>query len=128
MAAIRRNENRMTDTRNLAQEAQEARGLTQGELKIVRPSELAKAGITGTVAEGILEKVEPNKFNEANKDYFIRDADGTLYIVNGTAALNEQLGQPGVVGLKVTVQYNGQKPGKKGRKGYHDFTCMAAKV
>lgn len=96
----------------------------QGELKIIRASELAKNGTTGVVAKGVLEKKEPNKFNPANDDYFIRDADGTLYIVNSTQSLKDQLGQDGVVGLNVTVEYNGKVKTKSG-KGFHDFNCYA---
>lgn len=97
-----------------------------GELIIVRPSELAKQGKTGTVAQGILEKTAPNKFNPANKDYFIRGADGSLTIINETASLKEQLGQEGVVGMNVRIEYNGKKPTKNG-KTYHDFSCFEVK-
>lgn len=96
------------------------------ELVIIRPSELAKAGKTGTVAQGVLEKTAPNKFNPANKDYFIRAADGTLYIINETASLKEQLGQDGVVGMNVRIEYNGKKPTKSG-KTFHDFSCFEVK-
>lgn len=98
-----------------------------GELKVIRPSELAKNGITGTVAEGVLEKTAPNKFNPQNKDYFIRSSDGTLYILNETASLKEQLGQDGVIGMNVRVEYNGKKPTKNG-KTFHDFSCFQVKA
>lgn len=94
-----------------------------GPTRIIRPSELAKTGTTGEVASGVLEKIMPNKFNEAKNDYFIRGSDDTLYIINETASLKEQLGQDGVVGSKVRVVYNGKKPTKKGNKSYHDFDC-----
>lgn len=115
--------------RNLKAEAAAANGKgnggTDGKLVIVRASELAKNGTTGVVAKGILEKKEPNKFNPANDDYFIRDeTDDTLYIVNATQSLKEQLGQEGVVGLKVRIEYNGKLKTKSG-KGYHDFSCFA---
>lgn len=97
------------------------------KLEIVRPSELAKNNITGVVAEGILEKKEKNKFDDKKFDYFIRAADGTLYILNDTKSLSEQLGQEGVVGMKVRVEYNGKKP-TKNKKGYHDFSCFATKA
>lgn len=98
-----------------------------GNLKIIRPSKLAEEGTTGTVAEGVLEKVEPNKFNAAKNDYFIRGADGTLYILNETQSIKEQLGQDGVLGMRVRVDYNGKKATKKGQ-GYHDFSCYAEPV
>lgn len=97
---------------------------SQGALVIIRASELEKAGKTGTVAEGVLEKTEPNKFNPTKNDYFIRGADGTLYIVNETQSLKDQLGQDGVLGLKVRIDYNGKVKTKNG-KGFHDFTCYA---
>jgi hypothetical protein len=94
---------------------------TQGALVIVRPSELAKAGTTGIVASGTYEGTEPNKFDETKSDYFVRNSDGTLYIINETKSLKEQLGQ-----LKayddaiVEVVYNGKTKTKNG-KGWHDF-------
>ena len=67
---------------------------TAGELVIVRPSKLAAEGRTGIVAQGIFEKTEPNKFNPAKKDYFVRDGiTDTLYILNGTQLLSEQMDQ-----------------------------------
>jgi hypothetical protein len=95
-----------------------------GAIKIIRASELAKNGTTGVVAEGTLEKVEPNKFNPAKSDYFIRGADNTLYIINETQSLKDQLGQDGVLGLKVRIEYNGKVKTKSGT-GFHDFTCFA---
>lgn len=94
-----------------------------GPTKIIRPSELAANGITGEVASGVLEKKTPNKFNPAANDYFIRGADDTLYILNETASLKEQLGQDGVIGMRVRVVYNGKVPTKKG-KSYHSFDCF----
>lgn len=96
-----------------------------GAVKIVRASALAEAGTTGLVASGILEKMEPNKFNPEKSDYFVRGDDGTLYIINETATLKAQLGQPGVLGMKIEVIYLGKKePKKKGGKAYHDFECF----
>jgi hypothetical protein len=98
---------------------------TAGAVKIVSASSLAAAGITGLVASGILEKMEPNKFYPEKSDYFVRGDDGTLYILNETATLKAQLGQPGVLGMKIEVIYLGKKePKKKGDKAYHDFECF----
>lgn len=99
----------------------------QGKLEILRPSKLAEEGRTGVVAEGILEKVEANKFNAAKNDYFIRGADNTLYILNETQSIKEQLGQDGVLGMRVRVEYNGKKATKKGQS-FHDFSCFAEPV
>jgi len=95
-----------------------------GALVIVRPSELEKSGKTGVVAKGILESTKPNKFNPEKNDYFIRGSDNTLYILNETASLKDQLGQDGVIGLEVEVHYNGKVKTKKG-KTYHDFEVFA---
>lgn len=97
----------------------------EGALKIIRASALAEAGITGVVATGVFEKTEPNKFNPEKSDYFLRGDDGTLYIINETASLKSQLGQPDVLGMKIEVVYLGKKaPKKKGGKAYHDFECF----
>lgn len=97
---------------------------TNGKLVIVRPSELAKNGITGIVAEGVYEGAKPNKFNAAKSDYFIRGADDTLYILNETQSLKEQLGQLSAGDkVKVDVEYAGKLTTKNG-KGYHDFSVF----
>lgn len=93
----------------------------QGELKIIRPSKLAEAGTTGVVASGVYEGAKPNKFNAAKSDYFIRGADNTLYIINETSSLKEQLDQlTAETNTNVEVVYNGKKSTKSGR-GFHDF-------
>lgn len=100
----------------------------QGAITVIRPSKLAEEGKTGVVAEGTFEGGKPNKFAPEKNDYFIRGADNTLYIINSTQSLAEQLGQPGLEGMKVKVVYNGKKPSKKkGGKAWHDFEVFAAK-
>jgi len=96
---------------------------TKGAIEIVRPAELAEKNITGLVARGIFEKVEKNKFNAARNDYFIRGEDGTLFILNDTQALKEQLMQEGVMGQLVEVHYEGKVKTKNGQ-GYHNFSCF----
>lgn len=95
----------------------------QGELKIIRASELDKNGVTGVVASGILESIKPNKFNPAVNDYFLRGDDGTLYIVNSTSSLREQLEQPGTLGLNIEIEYKGKKKTKKGAS-WHQFEAF----
>jgi hypothetical protein len=90
---------------------------------IVRASKLTAPGI---VAKGILEKVEKNKFDDSKKDYFLRDGE-TLYIINETKALKDQLDQPGIMGLYLEVEYQG-KIATKNKKGYHQFEVYATKV
>jgi hypothetical protein len=102
--------------------------LQKGKVIIVRPSKLEAEGKMGLVASGILEKTEPNKFDPTKKDYFIRGVDDTLYIINETATLKQQLGQDGVIGLQVEVHYNGKKKAKKSGKDFHDFECFAKKA
>lgn len=104
-----------------------AKGTEMGSIEIVRPSKLEAEGVTGTVAEGIFEKAEPNKFDATKKDYFIRSKSNTLYILNETKALKDQLGQEGVVGMYVKVNYEG-KVETKNKKGFHNFTVLARKA
>lgn len=109
--------------KSLKESAAKASGKEEsGPLVIVRPSELAKNGTTGIVAQGIFEKTEPNKFDATKVDYFIRDEQtGTLYIINETKGLKEQLGQLNAKDkTAVEVVYNGKKE-TKNKKGYHDF-------
>ncbi len=110
---------RYMSTKTSLKKANEA----QGELIIVRPSELAKNGTTGIVATGVYEGAKPNKFNPANSDYFIRGENNALIILNSTASLKEQLGQLAADGsdnATVEVVYNGKLKTKAG-KDFHDF-------
>lgn len=100
----------------------------QGELIIVRPSLLAKEGITGVVAEGNYEGSIPNKFNETQLDHKVRATNGDLYIINGSGGLTAQFKRV-ELGMLVQVQYNGKKKLTKGKlagKMVHDFTVLTA--
>lgn len=99
---------------------------TTGPVKIVRASELDKSGTTGTVASGVLESIKPNKFNTDKNDYFVRGTDNTLYIINSTQALADQLEQPEVLGKNIRIVYNGKQKTKNG-KGFHDFEVFMTK-
>lgn len=93
----------------------------KGKVEIIRPSKLALDGVTGEVAAGVYEGAKPNKYDAKKSDYFIRGADNTLFILNETTGLKEQLSQlEGMEGVTVRVIYNGKVPTKSG-KGYHDF-------
>lgn len=93
----------------------------QGKLEIIRPSKLAESGVTGPIVTGTYEGAKPNKFDASKKDYFIRAADDTLYILNETQSLKEQLAQlEGTTDVNITVNYNGKVKTKNG-KGFHDF-------
>lgn len=110
--------------RNLKDEARAARTEEQGKLVIVRPSKLAEEGKLGVVAAGVYEDAKPNKFNPLKKDYFIRGEDGTLYIINSTQNLEEQMAliEAGE-GNKVEIQYGGKVTTRTGRS-VHDFTVL----
>lgn len=104
---------------------------TTGPLVVIKPSELAKAGTTGTVAEGIYEGTKPNpggvtkdgrKYGPST-EYKIRGANDTLFILKETKAIKEQLGSlasDGSDNARVRVQYNGKVETKNGQD-YHDF-------
>lgn len=98
---------------------------SDGALVIVRPSKLEADGKTGVVAKGWLEKVEPNKFNAEKVDFFIRDAESnTLYIVNETKSLKDQLGElPANGTVQIEIEYAGKEKTKNG-KGFHNFECF----
>lgn len=103
-------------------------GAQQGNLIIVRPSELAKNGTTGVVAEGIYEGSMPNKFDETKLDYKIRAENGDLYILNSSGSLASQLAKV-TEGSLVLVEYSGKNEIKKGpRKGTsaHSFRVSVA--
>lgn len=112
--------------RNLREEAQAAKGLEQGKLVIVRPSKLEQpaAGTSVVVAAGTYEGAKPNKFNAEKNDYFVRGEDGTLYIINSTQNLEEQMKLiEGIEGAVITIEYGGKKLLKSGRS-VHDFTVL----
>ena len=104
-------------------------GKAQGPLVIVRAKDLAANGTTGVVAEGIYEgtKSKPAGIAASGKkygpstEYRIRGADDTLYILNETKAIKDQLSQlTAEDNAKVRVIYNG-KVATKGGQDYHDF-------
>lgn len=111
----------MTDTRRSLKNSGK-NGTAEGELKIIRPSKLAAEGTTGLVAQGVYEKSEPNKFNPAKKDYFIRDTQNdTLYILNSTQVLADQMEQLDPKdGIEVEVVYGGMGKSKAG-KSFHNW-------
>lgn len=93
-----------------------------GPLVVV--NKLAKAGQTGVLAQGVLEKIEKGVYKKKETtSFFIRGADGTLYIANGTKALREQLDNADLVGKKVRIENNGTKE-TKGGDSFYDFECF----
>lgn len=118
----------MTETKTSLKKANE----NLGPLVIVRPSALAEAGTTGVVAKGIYEGAvkkpaglsKSGKPYKASTEYRIRDTStDTLFILNDTQALRDQLGQLAADGsdnANVEVVYNGKKATKNGND-FHDF-------
>lgn len=102
-------------------------GLPAGALNIVRPSKLAKEGVTGTVAEGIYEGSTPNKFDPTKQDYKIRAANGDLTIINSTGSLARQMAMV-AVGTLVQINYGGKVAGKgkSAGKSFHNFEVLTA--
>jgi hypothetical protein len=121
----------MSETRTSLKKAPEGEQAL-GPLVIVKPSKLAAEGITGVVAKGVFEGAvrkgagisASGKAYKASTEYRIRDmATNTLYILNETTALKEQLGELAADGsdkVNVEVIYNGKKATKNGND-YHDF-------
>ena len=94
-------------------------------LKIVRPSELAKDGITGVVAEGIYMGTTPNRFEPLNNDFRI-NGDAEDFIINSAGSLVKQLASVDV-GTYVQIQYAGKVKAKSGPaegKMVHNFTVL----
>jgi hypothetical protein len=106
----------------------EAEAGTGGNIKFIRPKELAAGGVTGVVAEGIYEGTIPNNFDNTREDYKVRQNDGTLIILNSTGSLRNQLSQV-AAGSYVRVNYKGMEKMKSGRmagKEAHSFEVLVA--
>ncbi len=100
-----------------------------GPLIIVKPKALAAAGTTGVVAEGIYEGAvkkpagvsKNGKAYKASTEFRVRGEGNTLYILNETRALTDQLSQLTADGSEqVKIVYNGCKNLKNGST-FHDF-------
>ena len=94
-------------------------------LKIVRPSALAKDGITGVVAEGIYMGTTPNRFEPLNNDFRI-NGDVEDFILNTSGSLASQLSKVDV-GTYVQIQYAGKRKAKSGAaegKMVHNFIVL----
>ena len=90
-----------------------------GEIKIVRASKFEELGIkSGTVvAQGLYEKKEKNKFDDKKFDYFLRGNDGTLYILNETYDLRQQMDELNdAEGANVRITYSGTVKTKAGKE------------
>lgn len=94
-------------------------------LTIVRPSKLAKEGITGIVAEGIYMGTQQNPFDADQLDFRI-EGDETDYVINSAGSLTSQLGKV-ETGSYVQIQYMGKQKAKSGKaegKMVHNFQVL----
>jgi hypothetical protein len=94
-------------------------------LTIVRPSKLAKDGITGIVAEGLYLGTQTNPFDAEQVDFKVEGED-TLFIINSAGSLTSQLGKV-ETGSYVQIQYMGKQKAKSGKaagKMVHNFQVL----
>ena len=85
---------------------------------------------SGTTIQGVFEGSVPNKFNEERRDYKVRGADQTLYILADSATLNRQLAKV-QTGELIEIVYNGKKTVKRktgGMAEMHDYRVSRAIV
>jgi len=85
---------------------------------------------SGTTIQGVFEGSVPNKFNEDRRDYKVRGADQTLYILADSATLNRQLAKV-QTGELIEIVYNGKKTVKRktgGMAEMHDYRVSRAIV
>jgi len=94
-----------------------------GNVTYIRPKELAEAGTTGVVAEGIFQGSVPNRFDETKSDFKLEMEDGSITILNHAGSLANQLKRV-TPGAYVRINYNGMQPMKSGKlagKSAHAF-------
>ena len=99
-----------------------------GALVIRRASQFEKEGIVaGTVvAQGIYESRKPSKFDPTKYDFFVRGADKTLYILNETSVLRNQMDQVSdLEGCQIRITYQGMGETKK-LKPFHNWLVEIA--
>jgi hypothetical protein len=109
-----------------------------GLMKIVRGGNLItlesgkEAGkeelANGIITEGTFIASGPNKFNPDKNDYLVREENGTLTVLAGTATLDRQFASVNV-GELVRVMYNGRRTIKRkggGTASMHDFKVLRA--
>ena len=93
-----------------------------GNLVALKAKALAAEGKTGIVAQGNFERVDVTTDGKykGSKSYFIRDlTTDTLFIVNGTKVLNDQMDQLDPADkTEVEIAFNGQRKSKTGTKFY----------
>ncbi len=107
-----------------------------GKVKYVKAKELAEAGTTGVIAEGIYVGTTPNQFNDAKPNIKIEslevNADGErdVTIVNAAGNLNYRMADV-AIGTPVQIHYLGTEKIKSTNKAIngkmsHQFKVLTA--
>lgn len=96
-----------------------------GNLTFIRPSQLAEAGTTGVILQGIYVGSQANQLNPEKLDYAFETADGGKTIVNGTASLAGQMSKVSEGDL-VQIEYLGKTKTKNGKQA-HRFVVSTAR-
>lgn len=95
-------------------------------LRFIRPSELAKDGVTGEILEGVYIEALPNQIDAGKLDYKFETADGEIVVLNGAGNLARQM-EAVTPGTLVRINYSGKQMIKSGpRKGKeaHNFLVL----
>lgn len=95
-------------------------------LEFIRPSQLAKEGVTGEILEGVYREALPNQIDDTKLDYKFETGDGRTVVLNGAGNLAYQMKdvKPGTL---VRINYAGKQEIKTGpRKGKeaHNFLVL----
>ena len=99
-----------------------ADGRENSGIRFINPKKLNDDGITGVVAKGIFDGRRPNSIT-GKEDFAVREADGTLAVINNNGNLSTQMERV-EVGMDIAVLYNGMvaiKTGKYKGKNSHNF-------
>lgn len=99
-----------------------------GEIRFVRPSELANEAFTGVVVEGEFVEAVPNPLDDTKNDFKFVTEEGETVIVNhsGSLAYRMKFVSPGDF---CQVNYLGKSEIKSGRmkgKSAHNFEVLVA--
>lgn len=98
------------------------------DLDFIRPSELAKTGVTGVIVEGLFLESRPNHFDESKLDFKFEKDDGSVVVINGAGNLNHRMKNVNP-GDYCRVEYQGKKlieSGKMKGKEAHNFEVLTA--
>lgn len=119
---------RTVNGKPITEQASSREGEAGQNISYVRPSQLAKDGVTGNVAEGVYEGPITDRFDDSKENFKIRANDGSLVIVNNSGSLASQMKRVDV-GSYVIIEYLGQEAMAKGKfagKKAHRFLVKIA--